>query len=135
MAKQTYRKPEPPHVRGQCLACGERPQSAKGKGKYRPTCRSCHAKRFGLTEKPKTPATLRRRRYGLSAADYDALLVQQDGRCPICTEPMDPPFVDHCHDTGRVRGLLCRDCNLGLGKFKDDATRVERALDYLRRGG
>lgn len=40
-------------------------------------------------------------------------------------------FVDHCHDKKKVRGMLCNNCNTGLGYFKDDTTRLQRAIDYL----
>jgi hypothetical protein len=55
------------------------------------------------------------RRYGLSRADYDALLKRQGGVCAICGKPSEKTLcVDHCHATGTIRGLLCRKCNLGL---------------------
>ncbi len=73
-------------------------------------------------------------RYRLTPEDYESLRAHQDGRCHICGEerPLD---VDHDHETGRVRGLLCRACNLGIGKLKDDPDLVEAAASYLRRGG
>lgn len=51
------------------------------------------------------------------------------GVCTICGEPGDQ--VDHCHETGQVRGLLCVNCNTGLGKFKDDPDLLEFARIYL----
>jgi Recombination endonuclease VII len=71
-------------------------------------------------------------RYGLSWEDYQAMLARQDGKCAICEcEFTHTPFVDHCHITGKVRRLLCRDCNTGLARFKDDPYRVLAALQYL----
>ena len=75
---------------------------------------------------------LRLREYGLVRETWAALLVAQAGRCAICVTPMCEPCVDHCHDTGRVRGLLCRSCNLGIGLLGDDAERLAAAADYLR---
>jgi hypothetical protein len=69
--------------------------------------------------------------YGLTPEQYGAMLGQQDGRCAICTQAMAEPHIDHDHNTGRVRGLLCAKCNLGLGHFEDDAARMARAITYL----
>ncbi len=68
---------------------------------------------------------------------YESLLESQDGRCAICgrTEADSRGHrlhVDHCHATGRVRGLLCGDCNLGLGKFGDSPDLLAKAAVYLR---
>ena len=72
-------------------------------------------------------------RYGMTLADYDALLAKQNGVCFICetNEPDQTLAVDHYHPTGVVRGLLCRDCNLGLGNYKDDPRLIRRATAYL----
>ena len=70
------------------------------------------------------------RRYGITPAQYDALLAAQDG-CAICGDKGSRLTVDHCHFTDTVRGLLCHGCNLGLGKFNDSPALVERALHYL----
>lgn len=61
------------------------------------------------------------------------MVVAQDGRCAICGVAPDTLVVDHCHDTGVTRGLLCRWCNLGLGMFKDDLKAMEQAHSYLER--
>ena len=72
------------------------------------------------------------RRYGLSLADYDAMLARQGGVCGICKRQSGIRLcVDHCHATGRVRGLLCRSCNAGLGTYKDSLRRTRRATLYL----
>lgn len=83
----------------------------------------------------------RRRRlkaYGLTEKAYAALLAAQCGECAICRAPCaqfkrgEPLHVDHDHETGQVRGLLCSPCNLTLGHFNDDPERLERAAEYLR---
>jgi hypothetical protein len=72
------------------------------------------------------------RRYGISAADADRMLAEQGGACAICRE--SPALhVDHCHESGRVRGLLCFNCNGGLGQFRDRVDILEKAIDYLER--
>ena len=75
------------------------------------------------------------RRYGITLAEYEALLVKQKGRCAICKEK-DKWFrlaVDHCHDKKTVRELLCSRCNRGIGSFDDKPELLERAAQYLRR--
>lgn len=80
-----------------------------------------------------------RRHYGITVAEYDALLAAQGGKCAVCRSP-DPRgrkgatryfFVDHCHVTGAVRGLLCMPCNAGIGNLGDDPEVVGAALAYL----
>lgn len=78
------------------------------------------------------------RKYGVTLADYDVMLTQQDGKCAICKVPESEQFkavfhVDHCHLTGRVRGLLCRGCNHILGTVKDDPAILRQAIAYLER--
>jgi Autographiviridae endonuclease VII len=72
------------------------------------------------------------KRYGISAAEYDALLAKQGGVCAICRKHSKRRLcVDHCHLTGTVRGLLCDRCNLGLGYLKEDQASLVAALAYL----
>jgi hypothetical protein len=76
-----------------------------------------------------------KRNYGLTPADYEAMLAAQGGGCAICAAPRPAGqalHVDHCHDTGAVRGLLCFTCNAGLGMFDHDADGLARAATYLR---
>jgi hypothetical protein len=72
--------------------------------------------------------------YGITPDDYDSLLARQGGVCAICTQPpMDRGLgVDHHHETGLVRGLLCRTCNLVVGMLNESAEAAERAATYLR---
>jgi hypothetical protein len=70
--------------------------------------------------------------YGITQAEYDALLARQGGACAICgRRPKEKLYVDHCHRTDRVRGLLCRDCNFALGQLRDDHRALVAALAYL----
>ncbi len=71
-----------------------------------------------------------KRRYGITAAEADAILAEQGGLCAICrTAPAAQ--VDHNHATGKVRGLLCFNCNGGLGQFRDDVNVMQSAIGYL----
>ncbi|MEU1443250.1 endonuclease VII domain-containing protein [Streptomyces mirabilis] len=71
-----------------------------------------------------------REQYGLSAERYLQAVDAQGGLCLICKERSDL-VVDHCHESGRVRGLLCRTCNLAIGLLRDDPERARSAADYL----
>ena len=69
----------------------------------------------------------------ISDAEYKALLDKQGGVCAICRErPKGKLAVDHAHSTGKVRGLLCNFCNVGLGLFRDDERRLLAAVEYLK---
>lgn len=72
-----------------------------------------------------------RRHYGISLAEYDKLYIDQRGRCAICDEAYGVLRVDHCHVSGKVRGLLCNGCNRGLGFFDDSAEKLYNAVRYL----
>jgi hypothetical protein len=79
-------------------------------------------------------------KYGLTIEEHDAFLRVQGGKCAICRDNLaaDARYgiaVDHCHSTGRVRGLLCHACNLGLGRFKDNIHALQRAVAYLLKDG
>ena len=75
------------------------------------------------------------RKYGISPVEFDAMLEAQGGRCAIC--PTSTPGanrrwnVDHDKVTGKVRMILCHKCNVGLGLFDHDVTRMQAAIDYL----
>lgn len=80
-----------------------------------------------------------KQQYGITLEEYEKLLESQGGKCAICPTVLDSsqsttiPHVDHVHNqTGRIRGLLCLRCNLGLGSFRDNPQLLKRAVDYLR---
>jgi hypothetical protein len=74
-------------------------------------------------------------RYGITLEEWQALYDEQGGRCAICdrhaSELKRTLVVDHDHQTGKVRGLLCHDCNAALGLMGDDPDRLKRACKYL----
>ena len=64
---------------------------------------------------------------------YTDLLTIQENKCQICKQEFfHTPYIDHCHTTGQVRGLLCRNCNTGLGYFKDNTEFLTSAIEYLK---
>lgn len=71
--------------------------------------------------------------YGLTPEEYNSLYDKEDGKCYICLEKKDYYLhVDHNHNTGAIRGLLCNQCNRGLGFFKDNIESLHRAVNYLQ---
>ena len=71
------------------------------------------------------------RTYGLSREDYADLMESQSGCCAICFEESNALCVDHDHDTQAVRGLLCSQCNSGIGLLKDSISNLANAIIYL----
>lgn len=77
--------------------------------------------------------------YGITYEAFLTMFETQSGGCAICAHPIYPTHedryqtgcVDHCHETGKVRGILCWDCNVGLGKFHDDTSKMLSAVKYL----
>jgi hypothetical protein len=81
--------------------------------------------------------------YDITPNDYDKMLEAQNGLCAICVRPeilvrrgkIVPLFVDHCHETGKIRGLLCYTCNSAIGFLRDNSEICGNAAAYLRAGG
>jgi hypothetical protein len=76
------------------------------------------------------------RAYGITQIGFDSLLKSQRGGCACCGTTTDKlkknMSVDHCHETGEIRGILCSSCNRGIGFLGDTVSGLERALSYLR---
>lgn len=122
---------------------------SKAKGTRRTECKAClnslrksqpsfgkwHKANRAYIQKYNKEYSLKRV-WGLSQFTYDNFLLLQNGKCAICgtNEFMGRgkrAHVDHCHKTGRIRGLLCNLCNVGLGSFKEDPRALERAIHYV----
>ena len=79
-----------------------------------------------------------RTKYNITPEQYAEMLTKQDGKCAICGR--EPNWgkkkldVDHCHKTGKIRGLLCSDCNIGLANFKDSPELMQKATNYVIAG-
>lgn len=72
-----------------------------------------------------------RAKYNLTFEQFTEKRTKQKNLCAICSEPMNPPYVDHCHVSGKTRQLLCRTCNLMLGMAADDTEKLRKAIIYL----
>ena len=113
-------------------------------------CKACNVEKQ-RERKERDPSVYRRvewpsklkRLYGISVDDYYKMLENQGGGCAICGTRVPSQrarkfaktemfFVDHCHSTGRVHGLLCSRCNRGIGYFDDNPGRLEMAASYLK---
>jgi len=105
-------------------------------GYLRGPCKECESKRDHGVAQRKAKA----KKYGLSLDDYEQMLAAQGGVCAICQRPetfvtrgtVSSLGIDHDHETGVVRGLLCRLCNAGIGGLQDSPELLERAAEYLR---
>lgn len=94
---------------------------------HRNQCKACHSK--NNRERHWRLAGIR----DFKLHDFDRMRDESMGSCNICGKWCgDNLHVDHDHDTGKVRGLLCSDCNLGLGKLGDNVEGLTRALNYLK---
>lgn len=77
-----------------------------------------------------------RYKFGIGGADLQELIRTFDGKCGICKTSnfgTPNPVIDHDHSTGKIRGILCRTCNLGIGMFVDSVEVLESAIAYLKR--
>ncbi|MEV8306309.1 endonuclease VII domain-containing protein [Streptomyces flavidovirens] len=112
----------------ECRGCGEaKPHSewhrnATASDGLSTRCKACRA---ALSR-----ADHLRRQYGLTEAERDEMVLSQMGICSICLAA-PAVHVDHCHETGRVRGVLCFNCNSAIGKLGDDPDTLRRAIAYL----
>lgn len=146
---------------GQLCACGSPVRPRKGsrgpkvkrcddcQRKYQAEATAQHRAKIGSEERSRrnisyktsaagTDAQLRYK-YGISLAEYDQLLAEQNNGCAICAKTPEQNgrrlAVDHNHETGEVRGLLCSPCNQGIGLLQDNPAVVSKAAAYLMERG
>jgi len=142
---------------GRCRAVKEMKEFGKLGNRRQPYCNQCRsednkARRATLKASGMAPVICRRdylarrkwgkllKQYGMTKEQYEVMLKSQGGKCAICRRTEREKgtskwllhlSVDHCHKTGKVRGLLCRQCNSAIGRLQDDPSIVRRAADYL----
>lgn len=101
-------------------------------------------KRNGIIRKECKHCVNIKSQFGITAIEYDNILISQNNGCAICKETFSHKHqngkaaklaVDHCHVTGKIRGLLCSKCNMGLGLFRDNVDFLNEAVNYLKLTG
>lgn len=128
-----------------CHDCSvKKPLEEFYKDKYRPDglrnrCKACEkirSKKWSTYNPHKRKILDLRNKYGLTLKQFQEIKDKQNNKCAICEDDLDhglKTHVDHCHKTGIVRGVLCVQCNHGLGKFKDNVQIIQSALKYLKK--
>ena len=107
------------------------------KSSYSYECKECTVERVKKNHNPSRSRQLYlKRKYGLTFAEFDKMLTEQNESCAICKSSVaggksNRFMVDHDHKTGRVRGLLCKSCNIALGEVNDDLTTLKNMINYL----
>lgn len=140
------------NVNRKCKVCGEeKPLNQFAKNKicllgYEHTCRKCATQRAILWERTSRASRKEiylKYTYGITLKDYEEMRIKQDSKCKICKQSevvLDKKYgqlrdlsVDHCHTTGKIRGLLCTRCNTAIGSFRDDIDFLKSAIKYLKK--
>ena len=137
-----------------CKSCGEdKPLScynkfSRSKDGLAYKCRDCRKAEYSEWRSSKSSDEIKeinkrsnlKKTFGITLEEYNEMLDRQKGTCAICLQAettvrqgeVQALSVDHCHQTGKIRGLLCNSCNRALGKFKDSAENLIRAANYLK---
>ena len=129
----------------QCFTCKEtKPltefqKKANAKDGLHPNCKTCKQARERALRSPEySRRSNLKRNFNITPEEYDTMLAKQDGVCAICKQTETSKrttflAVDHCHTTGTIRGLLCNNCNRGIGLLKDSPELLQAAKDYLEK--
>lgn len=123
--RATCHPDKPVLAQGLCNTCYRQKWRDENRERSRTYGREYQRSRY-----PKRARQIMLARYGITPEEFDRMLDEQGGHCATCPET-GPLQVDHCHDTGRVRGLLCRACNSTLGHARDDVPRLRALIAYL----
>lgn len=113
---------------------------------YSSWCKKCHSKKTKQWQHKNTKKSRNaflKRNYGITQTEYDNLLYLQHGVCAVCEQPetvrqakdesIRPLVVDHCHATGKIRGLLCANCNSAEGYLKSNYVIALKMAEYIKR--
>ena len=98
-----------------------------------------YMRQYNIANRSKRKAVEIKRMYGITLEKYHRMLDAQAGVCAICKQPPSKTnnhamslHIDHCHASGKIRGLLCNKCNSGIGFFQESAELVSKAAKYLK---
>ena len=114
-----------------CKKCGSTDRDKRNKCKpcgkeYVAACRKRNPTRYkAINRKSQLKGC-----YGITPEEFNKLLEQQEGKCAICAS-LKANTVDHCHKTGKIRGILCRSCNVAIGFFLDNPNIMRQAASYV----
>lgn len=119
-----------------CAECGKPCPARKIGGPPRKYCSRDCAVAANVKTYPGRQRKYILAKYGINQDQYSQMVVDQDNRCAVCgtSDPASKSgvwHVDHCHNSSKVRGLLCARCNIGLGQFQDDSDRLRAAAAYI----
>ena len=133
-------------IRGYCNNCAAPRYGARKT--ENPLCRKCDIERRNVERQHPNSHIAKRearmkKKYGLEYGEYEKLWEESRGLCKLCgislTRPerskgqvLSAACVDHCHTSGKIRGLICNGCNKGLGLFKDNIDLLQKAINYLK---
>lgn len=106
-----------------CSAAYNKEWQARNPEKARESWKKSFAKTYD-------PVRNKVRKYGLTVEEFNDMVLGQESRCAICNEEREL-HIDHCHSSGKVRGLLCLQCNTALGNMNDSVETLQRAIEYL----
>lgn len=133
-----------------CYTCSEEKslkefnKRSQSKDGYAGSCRNCTKDRQRRYYKKTSGYSSRnyhcKTKYGMSLEDRNTIIENQKDTCPICNSKYTytssiskhSPCIDHCHESGSIRGIICSSCNLVLGKVSDDIEVLENMINYLR---
>ncbi len=132
---------KPIRTKGLCASHYARKWNIENRERHNANWRSYYANNADSRRDRERARTIAK--YGITRADYEAMLAKQCGVCAICQREercrlkiggvLRSLAIDHDHDTGKVRGLLCASCNRGIARFGDDPIALRRAAEYLER--
>lgn len=127
-----------------CMTCGVEKSITefyvrnKQTEKRHSACKECDKARVKARHKANPDRTKNndlKRNYGITLQEHQQMFENQNGVCAICKNPGDGRWkklcVDHCHTTGKVRGLLCKRCNIALGEVGDNISTLQKMIEYL----